>query len=196
LSKTFTRVAPFALILLLPSVTSALEAWGLDFAVGDNARLGATLKLTHRLAIRPSLLFNRADYESAPTLYEVTLDYPVEKAHEVSLGTGADILFDIARPRDVTPYVGLGFTYWRLGRPYQTLAGEEIVLRNGNLAQTDTVAVLGLRLTVGRRLWVYGEAGLGYSYGERFGFGGRRLRATSWGTHNAGLGAVLLLSGK
>ncbi len=194
--KTLARIASITLVLSLPSVASAIEALGLDFAVADGARIGATLKLTPRLAVRPSLIFNRADYESAAALSAVTLAYPIEKVHEISLGTGLAVLFDLARGRDVTPYVSLGFTYYRLGRPYQTLDGNEIVLRNGSLQQTDTVAVFGLRYTIGRRIWIYGEAGLGYSYGERFGFGGRRLRTTTWGTSNAGLGAVLLLSGK
>jgi hypothetical protein len=194
--KTLSRTVPIAVLLALPGVASASEGLGLNFAVGDGARVGATLKLTPRLAVRPSLVFSRLDLESAPALYEVTIDYPVEKTHEVSLGTGVDVLCDLTKAKDVTPYVGMGMTYWRLGRPYQTLEGNAIVIRNGTLRQTDTVAIFGLRYTIGRRLWVYGEAGLGYSYGERFGFGGRRLRAASWGTNNAGLGAVFLFSGR
>jgi hypothetical protein len=194
--KTLILTVVSAALLLYPGSAQAIEGFGLDFAVDGGARVGATLKVTPRLALRPSLVFQRLDAENAPLLYEATVEYPIEKTHDVTLGAGFAALFDLAVGKEVTPYVGLRFTYWRLGRPYQTLVANEIVTRNGSLRQTDTVLLFGLRYAVSRRLWIYGEAGLGYSFGERFGFGGHKLRAVTWGTDNAGLGAVFLLSGK
>ncbi len=186
-----TLSAPLALLAPLASHAAEHGRFGLLASLSDQASVGFEARLKERFALRPHVSYSWVRSDNAPSLMELTNDYPVLETTERYLGAGLDALCTLPTSAPLEPYFGLGLNLSRADVPYPALdPSGALVYRNGALNRLSAFALLGAQYGFNRHLAIYGEAAFGYSQSERFGFGGRRLRTREWDTLRPALGVV------
>jgi len=185
-------LAPVVAGLMFPDSADSAEhgRLGLLARFSDTASLGADIRLSGRVTLRPRVSYSWVRSENAPTLVEIDQDYPVFQTTEAYLGVGLDGLLMLPSTSALEPYVGLSLDLRRADVPYPASESGVIVYRNGTLYRKSALALVGAQYNLSRHLALYGEAAFGFSAGERFGFAGHRLRSREWGTATPGVGVI------
>jgi hypothetical protein len=188
-------IALTAGFILLASFSFSQEkgAFGLNFRVDPQPRIGMIYHFSKQFALRPYIGFSWGSTDSKGEIQPLD-DQPAfrgEREEEMSsLHFGLGFLFYFYSQRDFSAYAGINFNYGRetgdtsISRPVRR-SEEEV---KGNVYQTT--ALFGLQCRLMKNLTIFGEFGFGYIYGEQK--RENRLDVTTksrkWGLANSGIG--------
>jgi len=184
-------------LILLASFSFSQEkgAFGLNFRVDPQPRIGMTYHFSKQFALRPYIGFSWGSTESEGEIVPLD-DLPAFRGNREEdtsyLSFGLGFLFYFYSRRDISAYTGINFNYTHetsdssITRPLRQI--EEDV--KGDVYQTT--AILGLQCRLLKNLAIFGEAGFGYSYGKHKRENRLDVTTTStrWGLANSGIGLV------
>jgi hypothetical protein len=176
--KTFTVMmrnagAVFvALVCAAPLAAQEKGQVGLDLSFHGSPAIGVTWHLSKRLALRPSLGFTRSSMESEDILSWNGMSATVpDESERSSVRYGVATLFYLPAVAETSTY--LGASYHRIGASSES-DPTEVEIASGFLSRqpgndieesgNSAAAFLGLKRFIGKKVAVYGEAGLGFSW--------------------------------
>ncbi|MEW5900339.1 MAG: autotransporter outer membrane beta-barrel domain-containing protein [Acidobacteriota bacterium] len=173
---------------------------GINFRIDPQPRIGATIHLSSRLALRPyvGFSFGRTEADSEfEALGDLGLVVGQREEESTSLNMGLGLFYYFHLKRDFSSYTGINFNYAR--ETLETTITSDRPLRPnierktedaGNVYQTSFL--IGLQGRLMKNLSIFGEVGFGYTLGKFEHEDRVELRSTftRWGLANSGLGLI------
>jgi hypothetical protein len=168
----------------LPALAQDKGQWGFDLSAGSSSTVGATVHLTDRWALRPTLGFSHSTSdESAPFTTEnaegniISID-GTQTATGTAWSPGLEALFYVSRHDAFSTYVAASYQYTHNSASNQfvpppgvlppnlvRLVAQEV--QNGNYKSTShgngVGVAFGLQYALHKHFSVFGEVGVRYS---------------------------------
>ena len=193
-----------AAIVCLMSYSFAQERgdFGLNFRVDPQPRIGVSFHINSRFAVRPYIGFSFGNTE-VKTDYDYAIPEGIKSSEKeqdtASFNFGLGLYYYFYSRRDLNAYAGINFNYGRETRdasyseiwglkPQRDISREEE--ETGDIYQTS--ALFGLQCRLTKNLSVFGEIGIGYTYGraEHDNSSETTVKTTRWGIANSGVGLI------
>jgi hypothetical protein len=176
--------------------------FGLNFRVDPQPRIGVSFHISSRFAVRPYIGFSFGSTE-VKTEYEALVNPGIIRSEKeqdtASLNFGLGLYYYFFSRRDFNVFTGINFNYSRETldasysdirplKPQPGITREEE--ETGEIYQTS--ALLGLQCRLSKNLSVFGEIGVGYTFGrvEHDNLSETTVKSTRWGLANSGIGII------
>lgn len=201
MKKTVILLASFVLTASF-SFSQEKGAFGFNFRVDPQPRIGVTYHLSEKFALRPyiGLSFGSVTSESEFEPLDgigLVIDETEEESTNLIFGLG--LFYYFYSKRDFSLYTGINFNYTRetvevsfsSSRPLRPIPEIEIDEDStGDIYQTS--ALLGVQCKLMKNLAIFGEIGFGYTYGkfERENRMELNTESKRWGLANSGIGLI------
>ncbi len=182
------------MVFILGSFAVAYEkgSVGVNIRVDPSPRVGMTFHISSRFAIRPYVGFSM---EKTTSNIRVEVGLPPffngerqDDTWRTNFGMG--FLYYVLSNENLSVFTGLNFGYSLQNTESTFSWNKEKVKNTGDILSVG--ALLGLQVSVLRNLSIFGEIGLGYTYGD-FSHDNRTetsIKNKRWGLSNSGVGLI------